>query len=223
MKKLIVLLIAGIAFTSLQAQQLFLEVFSGYNRTNYTFDTETETKGYVPIGLRLAGGLEHFQLGVEYHTDITHPEYSVTNDLGEEFAKTQFINKYYGGLLRINASSLPAYRFGLIFKLGAGMYQVNHETRALEGDVLIGDVVEYDPTFGFNGGIGISAPIYTLLHWEIGYMYHHVKFEPEAPQLNYTGSYHSFQVGLSLNLVFGNTAETCKRLIKDDRSSRGWK
>ncbi len=222
MKKLIVLLLA--CFVSLQAnaQQLFLEVFSGYNRTNYKFDIDTDDKGYVPIGVRLAGGLEHLQLGAEYHTDITHPEYSVEDELGNEFAKTSFVNTYYGGLLRINASSLPAYRFGLIFKLGAGMYEVKHETKAIDDNRTLG-VVEYDPTFGFNGGIGISAPIYTLLHWEIGYMYHHVKYDAAAPLVSYTGSYHSFQIGLSLNLVFGTTAESCRRMLKDDRSSRGWK
>jgi len=72
---------------------------------------------------------------------------------------------------------------------------------------------------GFNAGLGISAPIYTILHWEIGYQFNFVDRDEQMTRAipDYKAYYHSFQMGLSLNLVFGNVAKKCRRVITSSR------
>ena len=170
-----------------------------------TWRALTKQKVMYPLGLRLAGGFEKVQLGVELHKDISHPGFVLSDAAGIGTFRTEFINQYKGGFVRVNLSSLPAYRFGLVLKVGSGLYETERKSYALPSETPISPTINYEPTFGFNGGIGISAPIYTLLHWEIGYMYHMVKWDAVAlPAVeSYKGHYHSIQVGLSLNLVFG--------------------
>ncbi|MEM1322027.1 MAG: hypothetical protein AAGG75_17335 [Bacteroidota bacterium] len=225
MKKLIVFLTGILLCGPLSAQQLFLEAFSGYNFTSYDLEGFDASAGYVPIGFRIAGGLERLQLGLEYQSTITDPRFTFQDNTGEDIARTEFSNSYYGALLRYNTSSLPAYRFGVIFKLGAGFYQSEQSNFLLPAENLSEPIIEYEPTVGFNAGIGISAPIYTLLHWEIGYMFHYIEWEAESAAAlpTFNGSYHSIQVGLSLNLVFGKVRAKCRRLIKSDRSNRGFR
>ncbi|MEL6866015.1 MAG: hypothetical protein AAFP19_16430 [Bacteroidota bacterium] len=225
MKKLIALCLGLMAIASLSAQQLFFETYSGYNLTSYDLEEFEDSEGYVPIGFRLAGGFERVQFGLEYNRNITDASFTSSDpSTGTDLFRTQFVNSYYGGLVRVNFSSLPAYRFGLVLKGGAGRYDTQVETYELPNESLRDPVVEYEPELGFNFGIGISSPIYTLLHWEIGYMYNLVKYaETTTGAPSYQGNFHSIQIGLSLNLVFGNTAKRCRQVYKNDRSSRGWR
>jgi len=211
-----VLLCGNLAFS----QQLFVEAFSGYNLTAYDLQ-EYDPTGYVPIGFRVAGGHEHVQLGVEYRQNITNPEFTFEGGdplvpiLREEFEET-----YIGGFIRGNLSSLPAYRFGLVLKAGAGYYNTKRSVYDLPSDVLQREATfEYDKKLGYNVGIGISAPIWTLLHWEIGYQFNAVERDEVMAQSipGYKAYYHSFQMGLSLNMVFGNTAKKCRRVISSGR------
>ena len=225
MKGLLTLITVLLLYSVLPAQQVFLEVFSGYNFTAYDLEEFNQAEGYVPIGLRLAGGFEKIQLGAEFHQNISNPSFVFSDAAGTDVLRTEFVNTYKGGFVRVNFSSLPAYRFGLILKAGAGLYETERKSYSLPSDFLVPSDLNYEPTIGFNGGIGISAPIYTLLHWEIGYMYHMIKWDAAtgAPQTtSYKGHYHSIQLGLSLNLVFGKVRAKCRRLVKGDRSSRGW-
>ncbi|MEO1628514.1 MAG: hypothetical protein AAFV25_25430 [Bacteroidota bacterium] len=215
MKKLSVIAIACLFAFPVLGQQLFFEAFSGYNLTNYNLEGFDDQEGYIPLGFRLAGGFEHIQFGAEYHRDITN----ATFDQGD--FKTEFTNEYYGGLVRANFSSLPAYRFGLVLKAGAGLYNTSRQRLSVPASDPIGEAVEYDPQFGFNAGIGFSSPIHTIVHWEMGYMFHYVKFDPlQAGAPGYDGFYHSFQAGFSINLVFGNVAKACRSVIKTDRNGR---
>lgn len=223
--KFISTLILGLMLSlNLSAQQAFLEVFSGYNFTAYDLDELSESQGYVPIGIRIAGGFEKFQIGLEYHQNISNPTFNQQDLNGVNMLRTEIETTYKGALLRLNLSSLPAYRFGVVVKAGAGFYDQEFKTFLLPEETSVDIPDSYEPKVGFNGGIGISAPIYTLLHWEIGYMYHMIKWDANNNQSipSYNGHYHSIQVGLSLNLVFGKTKASCARKIKGDRSKRGW-
>ncbi len=216
--------IAFLFFYNIQAQQLFFEVFSGYNLTAYDHPTYNDTQGYVPIGARIAGGLENVQVGLEYRQNITDAEFEILNDVTQEPEALHVFNEdYYGVFLRGNISSLPAYRFGLILKAGAGYYNARRDVYSVPNDVLDNEIsFDYARTLGFNGGIGISAPIYTLLHWELGYQFNYIErpeyfFDGGSSVAPHKGIYHSFQLGLSLNLVFGNTAKKCRRVIYSQR------
>ncbi len=198
------------------AQQLMFEVFSGVNSTAYDLPEYNEAQWYVPIGIRLAGGHEHVQLGAEYRQNITHPAFEL-NDYKDEFEET-----YKGLFLRGNFSSLPAYRFGLVLKAGMGYYETTNNYYILPSEIL--DLkTDIERQLGYNLSIGVSSPIYTILHWEIGYQFNYVN-RPETSLIPnaYNASYHSFQMGLSLNLVFGNTAKKCRRVISSNRSKKGW-
>lgn len=196
------------------AQQLFVEAYSGYNLTMYQgIDELEDATGYVPIGFKLAGGHEHFQLGIDYRQHITNPEFEYTLPGIGTAATTSFEESFYGAFLRGNVSSLPAYRFGLIAAVGAGYYKQNQ-------DILVGEIaevpLEFDRKLGYNFYIGISAPIYAQLHWEIGYQLNMVDHYLDGEKFQ-TGNYQHIHVGLSGNFVFGNTEKKCRRVI----SSRG--
>ncbi len=209
--KQLTLILAVFACLQVNAQQLFFEAFSGYNMTTYE-DFGNSNEGYVPLGFRLAGGLEHVQIGGEYRRNISNPGFQ----LGDNPVRTEIEETYYGALLRGNVSTLPAYRFGLIIKAGAGYY--NGKRLIYENEVLLtGSTLEFDKTFGWNAGLGISAPIASLIHWEIGYQFNSVNREISGIGSKVNMSYHSFQMGLSLNLVFGNTAKRCRRVISSKR------
>ncbi|MEM9819481.1 MAG: hypothetical protein AAF985_00355 [Bacteroidota bacterium] len=221
MKQLTLTLFTIVLSLGLHGQQLFFEGFSGYNRTAYNLSEYNSAQGYVPLGFRIAGGFERIQLGAEYRRQITNPAFTFTNPTnGEDFRREEFVETYYGALLRANISSLPAYRFGLVLKAGAGFYNTTRQLYALPEEIIISDeTFEYDRRLGFNAGIGVSAPIYTLLHWEIGYQFNFVDRDEQLTRAipEYQAYYHSFQMGLSLNLVFGNVAKKCRRVITSSR------
>lgn len=227
MKKLLLLSIVLWSMNlGLQAQQLFFEVSSGYNITAYEGVDYAESAGYVPIRVRLAGGFEHVQLGVEFDTDITRPEFDFFDETTNELAGRQdFENKYYGLFVRGNLSSLPAYRFGVILSAGAGLYNSDPKYISLPDGEEVVDL-GLEPTLGYNFRVGISSPIYTLLHWELGYQFNYMNYEKDADGIllmqEFQPYYHSIQAGLSLNLVFGNVEKKCRRVMSSNRSKKGW-
>ena len=209
---------------SSQAQQLFFEVSSGYNLTAYDLLKYNEAEGFVPIRARLAGGLEHVQVGIEYEENITHPTFQFTDPVSNSLTADEFVNSYYGAFIRANISSLPAYRFGLVLSGGMGRYNTTFNNYDLPDEKPLAAPIVYEPMLGFNGRVGISAPIYTFLHWEIGYQFNYVKREamPLLGLEEYDALFHSFQIGLSMNLVFGNVAKKCRRVISSGGGKRGW-
>ena len=196
------------------AQQLFVEAYSGYNLTMYQGVEELEeSTGYVPIGFKVAGGHEHFQLGIDYRQHITNPEFDYTLPGLGTLGTTSFEETFYGAFLRGNVSSLPAYRFGLIAAVGAGYYKPTQSTSILDEAF---PSPEYDRKLGYNFYIGISAPIYAQLHWEFGYQLNMVDQYVDGEKFQ-TGNYQHIHVGLSGNFVFGNTEKKCRRVISSRR------
>ncbi len=198
-------------------QQLFFEAYSGYNLTAYNGMTYNESKGYIPIGFKIAGGHEHVQIGIDYRQHITNPTYQL-GAAGVDLVTYDFEETFYGAFLRGNLSTLPAYRFGLIGSVGAGYYNPKINSYLGEGTDNKQGTTEYDRKLGYNFYLGISAPIYAQLHWEIGYQLNMVDHVLDGEVLN-AGNYHSIHVGLSGNLVFGNTEKKCRRVIKKGRSN----
>jgi len=228
MKKLLFPLLLIFLSFEMNAQQLFFEVSSGYNLTAYEGSTYSSAAGYVPIRARLAGGFEHIQLGAEYSTDLTTPEFNLTDPAsGVLLGRQEFENSYYGLFLRGNLSSLPAYRFGVVLSAGAGFYNTEpRQFNLLEEVTNKEDFLNIDQAIGYNFRIGISSPIYTNLHWEIGYQFNYVDYDKDVNGIlldqAFQPYYHSFQAGLSLNLVFGNVEKKCRRVISGNRSKKGW-
>lgn len=221
MKKILpltIFLFCGIyAFT----QQIFVEAYSGYNLTAYSGDVLESTQGYIPLGFKVAGGHEHVQIGIDYRQHITNPTF-----LPEDISAiptnpvTQTINEtFYGAFIRGNLSSLPAYRFGLIGSVGAGYYVPEINTFSGETTENLLNTVEYDRKLGYNFYLGVSAPIFAQVHWEIGYQYNIIDHELNDEVIR-GGNYHSIHVGLSGNFVFGNTEKRCRRVIK--QSGKNW-
>ena len=220
------LLLCLAAGSPLIAQQLFVEAFSGGGRTVYELRPYSDDPSWlVPVGARIGGGLEHAQIGVEYHQTVYHPNFDIPNDLQfptDFVRREEYEQTYYGLFLRGNLSSLPAYRFGLIFKGGVGYYTSTLNQFSLPNESLQ-TTVELDRKLGYNGGIGISSPIFQQLHWEIGYRFHYVERDPilalGQAQILRT-SYHTFEIGLSGNFVFGNTEKRCRRVMSSYRGRR---
>ena len=220
MQKILFLMLALTVSTSISAQQLMAEVFSAYNMTAY--DSDVLDKGsYFPLGLRVAGGHEYVQLGLEYRQNITNPELNV-QDFPE--AQVQYEESYYGALLRVNLSSLPVYRAGLVLKGGAGYYNYNQKLYDQTNNKLV-DEHKFDKKLGYNAGAGLSLPIYGMFHLELGWQYNIVgrdKFALEDLLIpEYQGNYHSFQFGFSTNWMFGKKSIECRNRRHKSRGKHG--
>lgn len=225
MKNTFLTLITLFCFQILPAQQFFIEAFTGFNRTAYDLEAYNSQDWYMPVGFRIAGGLEHVQLGAEFHTDISPASFEF-NETPSAGHREEFRNTYYGGLLRFNLSQMPAYRLGLIFKAGAGMYTTTKRTYSLPGESEMQDLeLEYGALLGFNGGIGLSIPIQGSAHWEIGYVFNYVQ-RPEESNFNtpkYNAPHHSIQLGFSWNMVFGAAAKKHTHYKENKRWRNGWR
>ena len=219
-------LLGCLSVTEGRAQQLFVEAFSGGGRTVYELRPYSDQPAWlVPVGARLGGGLEHAQIGIEYHQTVVPATFDIPDDLTfptELVGREEYEQQYYGLFLRGNFSSLPAYRFGLILKGGVGYYTATIHRYALP-DQTVRTTFAPDRRLGFNGGIGISSPIFQHLHWEIGYRFHYAERDPVlalGQERRIRASYHTFEVGLSGNFVFGNTEKRCRRVMSRFRHRR---
>jgi hypothetical protein len=202
----------------LHAQQLYLEAFSGFNFTRYDLETYGNSDIYYPLGFRLAGGADHFQIGGEYHRQLSNPSFEVNDP---STGKDEFTETYYGAFGRVKICRYPAMRFGLVFRAGAGLYDMGKIFTS--GGTT--QTIEYDPQLGANAGFGFSMPLIKSLMLELSYNYHLIQ-RPELKEHNlpkYRASYHAIQAGLSLNFVFGERAEKYRQLRDNSRWKEGWR
>lgn len=201
------------------AQQLYLEGFAGLNRSNFDIPPfEQSPKWFSPIGGRLAFGADHVQIGGEYHQTLTNPTW--TEDAILASGETKFETTYYGGFLRAKISRYPAMRFGLVLRAGAGMYN----TARVSTVPNLAKNVDYKQKLGFNGGIGVSVPLFHPVMLELGYTYYYVDYDAiENTIAAMNGSYHSLQAGLSFNFVFGKRADDYRHLKENWKFRKGWR
>lgn len=216
MKQITITLLFSMPFV-LQAQQLYVEILSGLNRTAYETDFYPDPQTYIPLGVRIAGGAEHIQLGAELHTNLSNPSFVMANRTEEHF------ETYYGAFIRGKLAKYPAMGFGLVLRAGAGFH--SFETKYQN---FVIDKLKYDPVLGFNGGVGVSIPFFKAILFELGYTYHYAERQemddvPGIIQLAYNSSYHAFQAGLSLNLVFGKRARDYRHLRENWKWRNGWR
>lgn len=218
MKKLIFLLAFVSTSYGLFGQQLFFEAYSAYNLTAYDSELYADSKGFFPLGFKIAGGHHYVQAGFDYRQHLTNPKFEI-GDNPLLYRRHEFKETYYGAFIRGNVSSLPAYRFGLIMSVGGGYYQPTRLVFDSKNATDPIDELEYDKKWGYNFYIGVSAPIYAQLHWELGYQYNLVERQDllEKNVAGYAANYHMIHVGLSGNFVFGNTAKHCRRVISSGR------
>ncbi|MBI5915710.1 MAG: outer membrane beta-barrel protein [Bacteroidetes bacterium] len=216
MKTLFTLILCS-AMPALQAQQLYFEGFGSLNRTAYSTEAYAKTTGYLAYGGRVAVGADHFQVGGEYRSNLTHPEF-------ESGGTTSFEETYYGGFFRAKISRYPAMRFGLVLRAGAGILNT---TAVYDGGITKIEA-EYDPIVGYNAGAGFSIPLAKIVMLELGYTYNYV----QRPELNlagltilseHTAAYHAIQAGLSLNFVFGKRAKEYEHVRENQKWRNGWK
>ncbi len=221
MNKIIIYTILFLSVCSFEskAQQLLIESYSGFNIPNYSPENISEKTGYAPLGIRLAGGIHHAQVGLEYFQGLKAADYTYLADANDEIRELSFTNSYRGIFFRGNASSLPAYRSGFVLRLGAGYHdiEINDNNPEKPGGTLL----NLDKVPGYNVGVGISNPIYSILHFTFSYNYHLVVTDDLTDLVLIDNginlNYHSIQVGLSVNLVFGNTRKKCRRIIESER------
>lgn len=218
MKKLIYVSLLFFASIEVFGQQLFFEAYSAYNLTAYDNELYPDSKGYFPLGFKIAGGHQYVQAGIDYRQHLTDPEFEITSN-PLLYRRHTFKETYYGAFIRGNVSSLPAYRFGLIMSAGMGYYKPTLNVFDTKDATDPIETLEYDKKLGYNFYIGVSAPIYAQLHWEIGYQYNLIDRQglPEKNLPGYAANYHMIHVGLSGNFVFGNTEKRCRQVISSRR------
>ena len=206
---LVAILISGSCM--LFSQQLYLQPFAARNITKYDVSPFSDRpQGHFSWGVRLAAGIDHLQLGGEYHQNFTDPKWIESDEQGTELGETRFENSFYGVFLRSKVCRYPAKRFGIVLRGGIGL----HDSKRITTVPGNSPEASYDQTVGYNGGIDLSFPVAFRVMIELGYAYYHVNFDEIDPLVKLRGSYHSIQAGMSLNLVFGKRAEEYKK-IKD--------
>lgn len=198
----------------LSAQNLHAKLYVAPLRTVYKAKIfDKNTNGGVG-GLRLAFGLDRYQIGVEMEGGISTPTFTVEEDA--ERAGYQVENSFQGIFLRANFSSVPIYRLGVIAKIGAGYFS-NQVKRELNGGIDF--QLDYpDRILGYNVGIGVSGPIRRWFHWDFMYQvnYHQrpvLVFDSILIEQHHAWQ-HAFQLGVSLNLAFGKTKERADNMIR---------
>ncbi len=195
------------------SQQLHLASWAGYNRTAYDLAELNSTQSFFSYGARVAVGLERFQIGAEFEKHLTNPGFEFNDANNNPYLKEEFSNTYYGGLIRFNTAKVPAYRLGLVFKAGAGIYETHKDVFLLPGNTFSETITYPDKYLGFNAGVGISAPIYRYFHWELHYQFNYSN-RPELDNIpSYNALHHSLHLGLSLNFVFGEAAKRSRRVL----------
>jgi opacity protein-like surface antigen len=211
MKKTLTTLGACLFCSVAFSQQLYLEAFSGLNKTAYDSPLYDNAQNFFSVGARLAAGADHVQVGGEYRTNLTNPTFEVLT------IDNEFEESYYGGFLRAKISKYPAMRFGLTLRAGAGIHQVKWVNPAFS--------YEYDAMLGFNGGAGVSFPAFKAVMLELGYTYNYVERPSvENPFIEkYKANYHTIHVGFSLNFVFGERAKQYNHLRDNWKWRNGWR
>ncbi len=212
MSKILIIITVVITPVALSAQQFYLEAFTGRNLSNFSEDPyQNNNNSFTPIGGRFAAGADHFQIGAEYNQSLTNPNWSIKDDTTDDLlGRHEFSTVYYGAFFRTKICKYPARRFGLTLMAGAGYFDTERKS-TVPGET---PSLNYDNSLGYNGGIGVSIPTVRGLMIELAYHYYYVVYEKTAslPQLN--GHFHSLQLGLSLNLVFGKRATKYSQLGK---------
>ncbi|MEO1260943.1 MAG: hypothetical protein AAFZ15_19240 [Bacteroidota bacterium] len=195
----------------LTAQQLYVEVFSGRNRTNYDILPYESGDGYWPIGLRVAAGADHLQLGAEFSSHINKSRFEIRDTAtNEKLGEHRFSSNYYGLFVRGKISRYPARRFGITLLAGLGYLDLSRQSTI---ETALG-TLEYETTLCYNGGVGISLPSQSLGMVEVGYHYYHADFSANENLPTMIGSYHSIHLGFSLNFVFGKRKKAYKAIMK---------
>ncbi len=190
-----------------------LEVFSGDNFTAYSLPELSKKQNFWTYGVRIAGGFRHLQFGVEYEDQLSDPSFRV-----DSLQRTEAIqSNYVGALVRLKISSLPAYRFGLVVKAGAGIYDTRRVSKPFSNPA--GEQsVDYGNLLGFNAGIGFSSPLFKNLQWGFQYQFnyaHRPTLQAGQETLpKYNAIHHSIQASLSLNFVFGKALEHANQIIR---------
>lgn len=217
MKQMICGLLMLVGLTT-EAQQLLLEGFGAWNRTNYSLPEFSTPTSFFSYGGRLGVGADRLQLGAEYRSNLTNAKFN------ENAKSTSFEETFYGGFVRTKISRYPAMRFGLVLRAGAGV----HQTKAIFESGALEVSEKYDPILGFNGGVGFSIPTFSNTMLELGYTYNYLsrpalKSDGVTLISKHDGSYHMISLGLSLNFVFGETAKRYEHARENRRFQNGWR
>jgi hypothetical protein len=229
MKALLLPVILCFGF-SLYGQHLFIEGFGDFNRTKYKQSYLDEKTSYWGFGGRIGFGADHVQVGGEFRGNLTNPLFCACDstslaNYGE--SHVSFRESYQGGFVRVKISRYPAMRFGLVIKLGVGVFNTTTISEK-EGIAIKRD---YDPTLGFNGGIGFSTPIfkYSQTMFEVGYSYNYAQ-RPEMivaadrpPIPSHNAVSHMLSLGLSYNFIFGERAKKYEHARQNWKYRKGWR
>ena len=211
-KQLFFLIFIVLSFTA-AGQQLYIEGFTARQRTNFDTSPYQDKKiWYSPLGIRLAGGADKIQIGGEFRFNLKDPTWTIKDSITEEtLGSHKFISSYYGALVRVKFSRYPARRLGITIMIGAGF--TNMERQSTISTELAS--VSYDRTPTYNGNIGVSIPTGGPLMVELGYSYFLIDFSEKQELAAMAGSFHSFHLGLSYNLVFGERALEYDKILKN--------
>lgn len=197
---------------SVQAQYVYADIFGALQTTRYDFPYDGDVR-YLSYGARLAAGWHKLQLGVEYQQQLSDP----TLDLGVNnlpFGTDTYDEQFFGFFLRSKLARYPAARSGVVLMAGAGVYDTQVTFEEAAGTLKVAHA--YDKYIGLNGGLGLSFPIGKFVMLETAYRIYYAE-RPAIPNFrdSYTATYHSVQLGLSYNLVFGSVRDRYEEILQN--------
>ncbi|MFT4762842.1 MAG: hypothetical protein ACI9XO_002686 [Paraglaciecola sp.] len=216
MKQFFILLI-GILFTiNLAGQNIHGQLNFNTLRPSYKTPILENIKSVVGFSAEFATGFDHLQIGIETRGGIVLESF-----LGAIPDTSFSVNTSFSGIfLRANFSSIPAYRLGVITKIGIGYFDDEVTREIVEQDDLV--LAYPDKIMGVNAGIGFSGPIQKRFHWEFMYqLSYHQRPELNTEELTidkHNAWQNTFKLGVSMNLIFGKVKKKADEMI----SGRGF-
>lgn len=216
MKKCLVIILGILCGMDLFGQQLHFQVFYAPMRPNYNTTLFDNIRNGGVWGGKFALGTNRIQLGIE-----SENAFSVPSILGEiPDTSYQIDNTFIGGFIRANFSSIPAYRLGVVTKIGIGYFEDKGTQEIVNQENF---TFSYpDKILGFNAGIGLSGPIKKQFHWEFMYqLSFHQRPEIVMEDLiipKHNAWQNAFQFGISMNFIWGKAKREAEAMI----SGRGW-
>lgn len=197
-------------------QNFHAQLYFSNLRPNYKAPILSNLIRGVGLGGNLAIGTNRYQIGIESEEQSAFlPFFGDIPDTSFQIQTSSF-----GGFIRANFSSIPAYRLGLVAQVGMRYFKDEINRQFAEAPDF--SIAYPNKIRGWSAGIGFSGPIKKQFHWEFMYRFSYYQ-RPEItvqeliiPKHNVWQ--HALQFGISLNLVWGKAKREGDEMIK----GRGW-
>jgi hypothetical protein len=143
-----------------QAQHLFAQAASGVLRTSFSEDNYHPSLA-VPVGIRLGGGSNKFQLGLQYQRYAYAPTFAFKDPFTENVRFREKLQESLAGVFARFNSAGDASTTGFTLRASADYLFVTRTTVMSDGKIY--EEAKLDRTPCFTGAMGLAIRLTDLL------------------------------------------------------------